>query len=116
MRLVEVESAQPSPFASSLLFDYIASYMYEGDAPAAERRMQTLTLDRALLAELLAADDLRELLDAEAIAEVERELQGIGGEPRRPTPPTTCCAGWARSPAAELARRGADDGRGRAAA
>ncbi len=80
VRLVEVESAHPSPFASSLLFDYIASYMYEGDAPAAERHMQTLTLDRALLAELLAADDLRELLDADAIAEVEAELQGIGAE------------------------------------
>ena len=64
---MEVESARPSPFACSLLFDYIASYMYEGDAPLAERRAQALTLDRALLAELLAADDLRELLDAEAI-------------------------------------------------
>src|SRR5262249_19133717 len=64
-----------SPFASSLLFDYIATYMYEGDTPLAERRAQALTLDRSLLAELLAADDLRELLDAEAIEEVEAELQ-----------------------------------------
>jgi ATP-dependent Lhr-like helicase len=78
VRLVEVESAVPSPFASSLLFDYIASYMYEGDAPAAERRVQALTLDRALLAELLAADDLRELLDADVIRQVQEELQGLG--------------------------------------
>ena len=78
VRLAEVESAAPSPFATSLLFDYIASYMYEGDAPAAERRVQALTLDRALLAELLAVDDLRELLDADVIAQVEDELQGIG--------------------------------------
>ncbi|HEY0389044.1 MAG TPA: DEAD/DEAH box helicase [Gaiellales bacterium] len=75
VRLVEVDSAHPSPFASSLLFDYIATYMYEGDTPMAERRAQALTLDRSLLAELLAAGDLRELLDAEAIDEVEAELQ-----------------------------------------
>jgi ATP-dependent Lhr-like helicase len=75
IRLVEVESARPSPFASSLLFDYIATYMYEGDTPLAERRAQALTLDRALLAELLSAGDLRELLDAEAIDEIEAELQ-----------------------------------------
>jgi ATP-dependent helicase Lhr and Lhr-like helicase len=78
VRLVEVESARPSPFASSLVFDYIASYMYEGDTPLAERRAQALTLDRSLLAELLAAGDLRELLDAEAIDEVEQELQRSG--------------------------------------
>jgi ATP-dependent Lhr-like helicase len=78
VRLVEVESAVPSPFASSLLFDYIATYMYEGDAPAAERRAQALQLDRALLAELLRTDDLRELLDADAIGAVQSELQGEG--------------------------------------
>jgi ATP-dependent Lhr-like helicase len=82
VRLVEVESERPSPFASSLLFDYIATYMYEGDAPVAERRAQALQLDRALLTELLSAGDLRELLDAEAIAEVESEL---GGGVRRRT-------------------------------
>jgi ATP-dependent Lhr-like helicase len=75
VRLVEVESARPSPFAGSLLFDYIATYMYEGDTPLAERRAQALMLDRALLAELLTAGDLRELLDADAISEVESELQ-----------------------------------------
>ena len=81
VRMLEVESAQPSPFASALLFDYIATYMYEGDAPAAERRAQALQLDRALLAELLQNDDLRELLDGDAIDQVERELQGEGREP-----------------------------------
>ncbi len=108
VRLVEVESSQPSPFASSLLFDYIASYMYEGDAPAAERRMQTLTLDRALLAELLAADDLRELLDAEAIAEVEAELQGIGGHLTADTAHDLLRRVGALT-RAELDRRGADE-------
>src|SRR3954453_19681839 len=79
LRLVEVESDRPSPFATSLLFDYIATYMYEGDAPVAERRAQALSLDRALLAELLSVDDLRDLLDAGAMAEVEAELLGGGG-------------------------------------
>jgi ATP-dependent helicase Lhr and Lhr-like helicase len=78
VRVVEVESGRPSPFACSLLFDYIATYMYEGDTPLAERRAQALTLDRALLAELLSAGDLRELLDADAIAEVEDELHRRG--------------------------------------
>ena len=82
VRLIEVESERPSPFASSLLFDYIATYMYEGDAPVAERRAQALQLDRALLSELLSAGDLRELLDGDAIAEVESEL---GGGARRRT-------------------------------
>src|SRR4051794_19060804 len=75
VRLGGGESARPSPFAGSLLFDYIATYMYEGDTPLAERRAQALMLDRALLAELLTAGDLRELLDADAISEVESELQ-----------------------------------------
>ena len=60
-----------SPFAPSLLFDYIAQYMYEGDAPLAERRAQALALDRELLRELLGPDELRELLDPAALAEVE---------------------------------------------
>src|SRR6202022_3833370 len=66
-----------SPFASSLLFAYVAEFMYAGDAPLAERRAQALTLDRELLAELLGSEDLRELLDPEAIAAVELELQGL---------------------------------------
>jgi ATP-dependent Lhr-like helicase len=77
VRLVEVETAQPSPFARSLLFGYIGAFMYEGDAPLAERRAQALSLDSALLAELLGQAELRELIDAEALAEVEVELQRL---------------------------------------
>ena len=83
VRVVSVETAHASPFAASLLFDYVGSYMYEGDAPLAERRAQALALDRELLAELLGADELRELLDPAAIAEVELELQALAGG-RRP--------------------------------
>ncbi len=67
---------RPSPFASSLVFDYVASFLYEGDAPLAERRSQALTLDRALLRELLGEGELRDLLDPRAIEEVEDELAG----------------------------------------
>ena len=77
VRVVSVDTERASPFASSLLFAYVAEFMYEGDAPLAERRAQALTLDRDLLAELLGSEDLRELLDPEAIAEVELELQGL---------------------------------------
>jgi ATP-dependent Lhr-like helicase len=73
--LVEVETQTASPFASSLLFDYVATYMYEGDTPNAERRAAALALDRDLLFELLGADELRELIDPEALEEVERSLQ-----------------------------------------
>ncbi len=72
--LVEVETPSASPMAASLLFDYVATYMYEDDTPAAERRAQALSLDRELLRELLGAEELRELLDREAIAEVEASL------------------------------------------
>jgi ATP-dependent helicase Lhr and Lhr-like helicase len=75
--LVSVETRRASPFASSLMFDYIASYMYEGDAPLADRRAQALALDRDLLRELLGADELRELFDADALAELELELQSL---------------------------------------
>jgi ATP-dependent Lhr-like helicase len=74
VRLVEVETPAASPFARSLLFGYVGLFLYEGDAPLAERRAQALSLDSALLAELLGATDLRELLDADAIAEVEAEI------------------------------------------
>src|SRR5207237_9736926 len=77
------ETPRASPFAASLLFDYVGSYMYEGDAPLAERRAQALALDRELLAELLGADELRELLDPAAVEEVELELQSLAGR-RRP--------------------------------
>src|SRR5207245_822275 len=77
IRVVAVDTERASPFASSLLFSYVAEFMYEGDQPLAERRAQALTLDRDLLAELLGSEDLRELLDPDAIAAVELELQGL---------------------------------------
>src|SRR5260221_3471239 len=73
--LVEVETPTASPFASSLLFDYVATYMYEGDTPSAERRAAALSLDRDLLRELLGQEELRELIDPEALEEVEAQLQ-----------------------------------------
>ena len=73
--LVEVETKSASPFASSLLFDYVATYMYEGDTPNAERRAAALALDRDLLSELLGAEELRELINPEALEDVERSLQ-----------------------------------------
>src|SRR4051812_34308713 len=74
--LVEVETASASPYSASLLFDYIATYMYEDDTPAAERRAQALSLDRDLLRELLGQEELRDLLDPGAIEEVESHLRG----------------------------------------
>jgi ATP-dependent Lhr-like helicase len=79
--LVDVETASASPFASSLLFDYVATYMYEDDTPMAERRAQALSLDRDLLSELLGADELRDLLDRDAIDQVEDELRGSARTP-----------------------------------
>jgi ATP-dependent helicase Lhr and Lhr-like helicase len=73
--LVEVETPTASPFASSLLFDYVATYMYEGDTPNAERRAAALALDRDLLRELLGQEELRELIDPAALEEVEEQLQ-----------------------------------------
>ncbi len=75
IRVVPVQTREASPFARSLLFDYVAAYMYEGDAPLAERRAQALTLDRNLLRDLLGEAELRELLDAGAVEQVELELQ-----------------------------------------
>ncbi|HEX8066559.1 MAG TPA: DEAD/DEAH box helicase [Thermoleophilaceae bacterium] len=75
LSLVEVETPRASPFASSLLFDYVATYMYEGDTPNAERRAAALSLDRDLLRELLGQEELRELIDPDALAEVEADLQ-----------------------------------------
>src|SRR5207302_1031795 len=73
--LVDVETPSASPYAAALLFDYIATYMYEDDTPPAERRAQALSLDRELLRELLGQEELRDLLDADAIAEVEHRLR-----------------------------------------
>jgi ATP-dependent helicase Lhr and Lhr-like helicase len=77
IRIVEVETATPSPFGKSLLFRYVGAFMYEGDAPLAERRAQALSLDPALLAELLGQDGLRELLDPSVVLETERDLQHL---------------------------------------
>jgi ATP-dependent Lhr-like helicase len=74
--LVEVETPSASPYASSLLFDYVATYMYEDDTPLAERRAQALALDRDLLKELLGQEELRDLIDPRALEQVERELRG----------------------------------------
>ncbi|HEY5475501.1 MAG TPA: DEAD/DEAH box helicase [Tepidiformaceae bacterium] len=86
IRIASVETNHASPFARSLLFDYVAAYMYEGDAPLAERRAQALTLDRDLLRDLLGQDELRELLDPDALIDVELELQGLadGRKARNP--------------------------------
>jgi ATP-dependent Lhr-like helicase len=75
LSLVEVETPTASPFASSLLFDYVATYMYEGDQPNAERRAAALSLDRDLLRELLGQEELRELIDPGALDQVEADLQ-----------------------------------------
>jgi ATP-dependent Lhr-like helicase len=77
VRVVPVETRRASPFAQSLLFGWIAVYMYEGDAPLAERRAAALALDRDLLRDLLGAEELRELLDPEVLAELELELQRL---------------------------------------
>jgi ATP-dependent Lhr-like helicase len=77
IRVTAVETRSASPFASSLLFDYVGSFMYEGDAPLAERRAQALALDRELLAELLGSEELRELIDPESVADLELELQHL---------------------------------------
>ena len=76
----EVETADPSPFARSLLLGYMAQFLYDTDAPLAERRTAALALDQSLLAELLGTVSLRELLDAEVIAGVEQRLQGLAEE------------------------------------
>ncbi|MEV7195627.1 ATP-dependent helicase [Streptomyces sp. NPDC093510] len=75
VRLVEVTTPEPSPFARSLLFGYVAQFLYEGDSPLAERRAAALSLDSRLLAELLGQAELRELLDADVLTELEQELQ-----------------------------------------
>ena len=75
IRVVPVETSRASPFAQSLLFGWIAVYMYEGDAPLAERRAAALALDRELLRDILGAEELRELLDPGVLADLELELQ-----------------------------------------
>jgi ATP-dependent Lhr-like helicase len=82
LRVVTADTDTPSPFAASLLFNYVANYIYNGDAPLAERRAQLLSVDQAQLRELLGEAELRELLDSDALAELELRLQGL--DPTRP--------------------------------
>ncbi|MGZ6081513.1 MAG: helicase-related protein, partial [Myxococcaceae bacterium] len=77
MRVTTVDTAAPSPFAASLLFGFVANYIYDGDAPLAERRAQALSIDQGQLRELLGDAELRELLDADVLASVEAELQQL---------------------------------------
>lgn len=75
--VVDVETAQPSPFATSMTFGYVGAFLYDGDTPLAERRAQALSVDRRMLAELLGAQELRELIDPGALADLELELQRL---------------------------------------
>uniref|UniRef100_UPI000AEB1E5E DEAD/DEAH box helicase n=1 Tax=Streptomyces acidiscabies TaxID=42234 RepID=UPI000AEB1E5E len=110
VRLVEVTTPEPSPFARSLLFGYVAQFLYEGDSPLAERRAAALSLDSRLLAELLGQAELRELLDAEVLTELERELQWLTEERRLRDAEAIADALRVLGPLtdADLARRGAD--------
>ncbi len=82
LAVVEVETATASPFAGSLLFEYVASYMYEDDTPVAERRAQALSLNRDLLRELLGQEELRDLIDPGALETLEADLQGLSERAR----------------------------------
>jgi ATP-dependent Lhr-like helicase len=110
VRIIEVETQQPSPYARSLVFGYIGAFMYEGDQPLAERRAAALALDATLLAELLGNVELRELLDPDAVDEVEAELAWL--TPERALRTVEDVADALRVlgdlTAEELSRRGAD--------
>ncbi len=77
LRVVSVETRAPSPFAASLLFSYVANFIYDGDAPLAERRAQALSVDQSQLRELLGEAEMRELLDARSIEEHEHAAQRL---------------------------------------
>ena len=77
IRVMGVDTPLPSPFASSLLFSYVATFLYDGDAPLAERRAQALTVDHAQLRDLLGDAELRELLDPDVLEALERQLQSL---------------------------------------
>nr|BFE68612.1 hypothetical protein GCM10020092_019130 [Actinoplanes digitatis] len=101
VRLVEADTARPSPFARSLLFGYVGAFLYEGDAPLAERRAAALALDSTLLGELLGRVDLRELLDPTVVAETESQLQWLTSTRSPPATPRTrpsCCGCSATCP------------------
>ncbi|MEU8932764.1 ATP-dependent helicase [Streptomyces sp. NPDC048409] len=110
VRLVEVTTPEPSPFARSLLFGYVAQFLYEGDSPLAERRAAALSLDSRLLAELLGQAELRELLDADVLTELEAELQWRTEERRAKDPEGVADLLRLLGPLtdAELAERGAE--------
>ncbi|MGA4859590.1 ATP-dependent helicase [Streptomyces koyangensis] len=110
VRLVEVTTPEASPFARSLLFGYVAQFLYEGDSPLAERRAAALSLDSRLLSELLGQAELRELLDAEVLAELEQELQWRTEDRRIKDAESVADALRVLGPltSAELAERGAD--------
>jgi ATP-dependent Lhr-like helicase len=86
LRVTTIDSKVPSPFAASLLFSYVANYIYDGDAPLAERRAQALSVDQAQLRELLGDAELRELLDPDALEAVERQLQHLDEKYKVRTP------------------------------
>jgi ATP-dependent Lhr-like helicase len=86
LRIVEVETREPSPFARSLLFGYVGAFVYEGDVPLAERKAAALSLDATLLAELLGKDGIKQLLDVDVIARVEADLQCLSLERQATTP------------------------------
>ena len=79
IRVQQVRSEQPSPFAAAVMFNYVGNFIYDGDAPLAERRAQTLSLDHAQLRELLGTVNLREIFDADVITHLEHELQRLEG-------------------------------------
>lgn len=110
LRVHVVETQKPSPFAASLLFSYVANFLYDGDAPLAERRAQALTVDQDQLRELLGEADLRELLDADAIAEVEEAAQCLAESHRARTADGIhdLCLRLGDLTRAELARRVTD--------
>jgi ATP-dependent helicase Lhr and Lhr-like helicase len=112
VRLVEVTTPEPSPFARSLLFGYVAQFLYEGDSPLAERRAAALALDSRLLAELLGQAELRELLDPAVLAELEAELRRLTPERRIKDPEGLADALRLLGPLApaELAERGCEPG------
>ncbi|MBL1067143.1 DEAD/DEAH box helicase [Streptomyces sp. 7-21] len=109
VRVVEVTTREPSPFARSLLFGYVAQYLYEGDSPLAERRAAALSLDSRLLAELLGQAELRELLDPGVLHELERELAWLTEDRRLKDAEAVADALRVLGPLtpAELAERGA---------
>ncbi|UKL03007.1 MULTISPECIES: ATP-dependent helicase [unclassified Streptomyces] len=108
VRLVEVTTPEASPFARSLLFGYVAQFLYEGDSPLAERRAAALSLDSRLLSELLGQAELRELLDAEVLAELEQELQWRTEDRRDAEGVADALRVLGPLTSAELAERGAD--------